>query len=336
MFERLVARDGTTWPIETPDPIAPLPGGSNEEPTGESSSTPTSNDTPTSGSGTGGTGSGCVSDRMGIPANGTYLGAAVNGTSDLAEREGRLGRSLALHRTYYGASQISGAVRQAKADTAAGRLPWLSFKAPYSWAQMVSGAGDSWAKQLADGLSTVPGPVWLAVHHEPEGDGDLAVWTKMQARIAPIIHSGTNNVAYSVIYTGWSTFGNDTNTIASKWPGDAHVDILAVDAYNDYGVVRSGRLIKKVLELKTYYEKMAAWSKAHGTAWAIGETGQTREAAALDPTWMDRAYKDMVALGGAGLSYYDSSQNSVADWTLDDQVKFSRFKGLLPGSKRVC
>ena len=81
---------------------------------------------------------------------------------------------------------------------------------------------------------------------------------------------------------------------------------------------------------------MAAWAKDHGTAWAIGETGQTAKAAAVDPTWLDRTYQDMVDMGGAGLSYYDSTANSVADWTLNDPIKFGRFKGLQPASAKLC
>ncbi|MGL5825871.1 MAG: carbohydrate binding domain-containing protein, partial [Nocardioides sp.] len=281
--------------------------------------------------------SGCVSDPMGIPKSGAYLGAAVNGSRDLTSVEEGLGQTLALHRTYYGASQIDGAVRQAKSDLAMGRLPWISFKAPYSWSQMAAGAGDAWATQLADALKTVPGPVWLAVHHEPENDGDIAQWTAMQARIAPIIHARTDNVAYSVIYSGWNTFGGGRNTLATKWPGDQHIDILAIDAYNDMGATRSGRVGTRALDIRAYYQKMAAWAATHGTkGWAIGETGQTRRAAAEDPQWLDRAFRDLVALGGSGLSYYDSSANSVADWTLSDSVKFSRFKGLIDESVRVC
>ncbi len=279
----------------------------------------------------------CVSDPMGIPNSGsTYLGAAVSGGTDTESREAELGQRLALHRTFYKADQIDRAVRNATADLAAGRLPWISFKAPHSWEQMASGAGDDWSRELADALAKVPGPVWLAVHHEPENDGNMDAWTQMQRKVAPIIHARTDNVAYSVIYSGWNTFGGDNNTVASKWPGDQHIDILAVDAYNDFGAVRGGREGKKVLDLSTYYAKMAAWATAHGTAWAIGETGQTRKAAAQDPTWLDRTYQAMVDMGGAGLSYYDSTHNSVADWTLDDPIKFARFQGLQAHSARLC
>jgi Cellulase (glycosyl hydrolase family 5) len=279
----------------------------------------------------------CVSDPMGIPAPGsTYLGAAVGGTSDLATRESQLGRHVALHRTFYQAAQITNAVSMAKADLKAGRLPWISFKAPMSWADMAAGKGNDWATQLADALATVPGPVWLAIHHEPEGDGDMDLWTQMQREVAPIIHARTDNVAYSVIYSGWNTYANDKDTVATKWPGDKHIDILAIDAYNAYGANRNGTVGTKVLDMSTYFTKMAAFAKAHGTAWALGETGQTTIAAQEDPTWLDRSYHAMVELGGAGFSYFDSSRNSIADWTLDDPIKFNHYRGLLAESAELC
>jgi hypothetical protein len=316
----------TATPSQSASPTASPPPTASPSPT----TSPTATVPPDSSSG-------CVSDPMGIPRSGAYLGAAVNGTRDIGGLEKQLGQTLALHRTYFRGDQIDKAVRQAKSDLALGRLPWISFKAPYGWSEMAAGVGDGWTTQLADGLKTVPGPVWLAVHHEPEKDGDMAQWTAMQARIAPIIHARTDNVAFSVIYSGWNTFGAGKNTIATKWPGDQNVDILAIDAYNDMGAVRDGRVGTKSLDIRAYYEKMAAWANAHGTkGWAIGETGQTRQAASDDPQWLDRAFRDMIALGGSGLSYYDSSANSVSDWTLDDPVKFSRFKNLIGDSERVC
>ncbi len=280
----------------------------------------------------------CISDPMGIPAPGTtFLGAAVGGTSDIDARESELGGTLPLHRTYYQGDQIDRAVRVAKDDLALGRLPWISFKPPMSWEAMAAGQGDAWGRQLADALATVPGPVWLAIHHEPEMDGDMQLWTEMQRRIAPIIHARTDNVAYSVIYGGWHTYAQGQDTVATKWPGDQHVDILAVDAYNPYGKYKDGKMITNSLDITGYYRKMAAWTKAHGTrTWAIGETGQTAASADMDPNWISRAYRDMRELGGAGLNYFDSSRNSEADWTLDYRKKFVSYEQSWTESARVC
>ncbi len=323
----------TSSPTTTPTP-SPTSSPTSSTPTASpSSSAPTSAPTSTP---TKAPSSGCVSDAMGIPSPGqTYLGAS-SGHGDILDRERQVGSTMRVHRTYYAADRITAAVRIATQDVQAGRLPWISFKAPHSWGQMSSGAGDAWARELADQLATVPGPVWLAVHHEPEKDGDLDLWVGMQRRVAPIIHSRTDNVAYTVIYSSWNTFAKDQNTIATKWPGDQHVDVTAVDAYNPFNVTRNGRTGTKHLDMRSYYVKLAAWAEAHGTAWGIAETGLTRTSAMDDPEWLTRAYEDMVELGGAALSYFDSERNSEADWRLTDDIRQGVFRDLLPGSARIC
>ena len=121
-----------------------------------------------------------------------------------------MGQQLGVRRTYWGATQVDSAVKIAKTDLAAGRLPWISFKLPYGWADMAAGKGDAWIRDLATKLSKLNGPVWLAFHHEPEGDGDIKQWTAMQARLAPIVRSTAPNVAYSIVLTGWhQLYGDD-------------------------------------------------------------------------------------------------------------------------------
>lgn len=297
--------------------------------TAPTSSTPTSSTSAGSGK--------CVNNAMGIPPSGqTYLGAAVSGGNTIEGREASLGAAMRVHRTYYSSGQIQNATNQAKDDVKAGRLPWISFKAPASWAAMANGSGDAWATQLAKSLATVPGPVWVAVHHEPEKDGNMTEWTDMQRRLAPIIHANSNNVAFTVIYSGWNTFGGDTNTLANKWPGDANIDVTAIDAYDDYGVQRSGGAGTKHLQIRAYYVKLAAWAKAHGTAWAVAETGQSISSAKDDPQWLVNSYHDMQDLGGAALSYFDSNDNSVTDWRLNDKVKFNAFKSMLSETAKLC
>jgi hypothetical protein len=114
-----------------------------------------------------------LSER-GIPQQGsTLLGAAYGGNSDPTAWEGDLGRQLGVRRTFWQSTNVDSAVRTAKADVAANRVPWLSFKLPHSWPDMVAGKGDAWAKDIALKLKAVDGPVWVAFHHEPENDGDI-------------------------------------------------------------------------------------------------------------------------------------------------------------------
>jgi hypothetical protein len=282
--------------------------------------------------------SGCVNTPMGIPSSGSaYLGAAVGGTSSITTREQQLGRPLALHRTYYSASQVDYAVGKVRDDLAANRLPWISFKLPYSWADMANGKGDAWVVGLTDKLAKVNGPVWLAFHHEPEGDGNMQDWKRMQQHLAPIVHAHSNNVAYTVIYTAWDVlFEKGQFDLPTVWPGEQYVDLLGMDMYNKYGTVKNGTKSTNMLDPMVYFRPISAFANAHHVRWGIAETGYTPEAAAANPTWLDTEFNDLRATGGAALTYFDSSLNSIADWTLDYPAKLARFKALLPGSARIC
>lgn len=269
---------------------------------------------------------------MGIPSSGAYVGAAVGGNQAVPQVETQAG-GLAIHRTYYNADQVDYAITRVKDDLANGRLPWISFKLPYSWADMAAGRGDSWVDGLADRLAGVGGPVWLAFHHEPEGDGNMQDWVRMQQHLAPIIHARTNNVAYTVIYTGWDAlFGAPQYHLNAVWPGDQYVDILGIDMYNSYGA-RPGAVM---LDPMKFFSILGPFARQHHVGWALGETAFTKAAAQADPNWLNTEYKDLLSEGGLALTYFDSSLNSIADWTLDDPIRMNAFRSVLSDSVRLC
>jgi hypothetical protein len=274
---------------------------------------------------------GCVSTVNGIPPRGSaYVGAAAGGTDSFLALQSRLGLPLREHRTYFTAGQVPAAVRVVKDDLANHRLPWISFKAPYSWADMANGKGDAWAAGLSRQLGTVGGPVWVAFHHEPEGDGPIQDWVRMQQRLAPIVHANSNNIAYTVIYSSWNiTYGK--YPLSSVFPKGGGVDILGVDIYNNYNV-RSTRM-SDPMKFIPFFQ---SWADNHGIRWAIAETGYTQAAANVDSTWLDQMYHDAVSNGAAAFSYFDSSKNSVANWTLDTAVRLDAFKRVAATSTRVC
>jgi hypothetical protein len=278
------------------------------------------------------TAAGCVNTVNGIPprGSGAYVGAATGGTQTYTGLETATGMTLREHRTYFTAGQVDGAVRVVKADLAAGRLPWISFKLPYSWADMANGRGDSWALDLTQRLATVGGPVWLAFHHEPEYDGQpIQDWVRMQQHLAPIVHANSNNIAYTVIFSSWNvTYGS--YPLSEVWPG-AGVDILGIDIYNNYNV-RSGKMMDPMHFIPIFQQ----WADSHGVRWAIAESGYNQDAADIDPAWLDTMYNDAVANGAAAFSYFDSSLNSVADWTLDTAPKLDAFKRILATSIKMC
>ena len=147
-----------------------------------------------------------------------------------------MGKKLGVHRTYWGSGSVASAVKTAKADAANHRVPWMSFKAPYSWSQMATGKGDAWARNLATKMRAVPGPVWVAVVHEPENDGgDIQQWKKMQARLAPIMRKTAPNLAYSIILMGYHEFqGAAKYRMSAIWP-NTKIDVAGFDIYETYG-----------------------------------------------------------------------------------------------------
>ncbi len=279
---------------------------------------------------------GCLASAIGIPSCGVLVGAAVGGNTDPAAFEKSVGGTLQIRRTYWDGGKVDKAVATAAADIAAGRLPWISFKLPYSWSDMAAGKGDAWAKDLTAKLAKLNGPVWIAFHHEPEGDGNIADWVKMQQRLAPIVHSGSKNVAFTMIVTGWHQFYGDPQfSLDALWPGDGLVDLVGLDPYNWYGTVKNGKTNTKMDNFATeFYPQMQAFAQKHKTAWGIAETGETDAAARQDPKWLARSYSDMAKFGGVAFTYFNTSLNSNgASWPITDPGKVSQFADILKSAK---
>ena len=264
-----------------------------------------------------------------------YVGAAIQNNGDPAAVEAAAGRVLGLHRTYWNYNKVDASIKQATADAKAGRIPWLSYKLSVSWADAASGKADAATKALAAKLATVPGPVWVAIHHEPEGDGTLTDWVALQKRLLPLL-AAAPNVRTSIILTAWDTFDskNPAYSLNALWPGNM-VDIMGFDAYNPYG--DANHPDKGWTEMKHYYDQIAPAAKARGVDWAIAETGYTDAAAAKDPAWLTRAFDDMANrtdLPGIGLSYFNSVANSKGLWRLAG-VKDATFDAILNRSHPV-
>ena len=265
---------------------------------------------------------GCNVSARGIPGCGTYMGGVYGANANLGPWEQFLGKPLGVHRTYWG-SGISSAVKMAKADAAKKRVPWMSFKAPYSWSAMASGKGDAWARNLAKQMKTVNGPVWVAVHHEPEGEGDIQAWKRMQARIAPIIRAGAPNVGYSIILMGYHQFhGAAKYRLSTTWP-NTKIDVVGFDIYEKYGT--HGRYEWKKFT-DAYFKPISAWAKKKGVAWGMAETGYNDVAARKDSGWMSRVYRSMNAYGGVAFSYFNTHLHSQQNWRLTLATKKNAFK----------
>ena len=282
------------------------------------------------------TSAGCTLSSRGIPSCGTFVGAAHGSNTDPTTLEKDLGHKLAVHRTYYTSTGVASAVKNATADLAAGRLPWISFKLPYNWTDMANGKGDAWAKDLAQRLGALNGPVWVAFHHEPEGDGDIQEWRRMQEHLAPLVRNTAPNLAYTVILTGWNEFysGDPKMTLDQIWPRNVKIDVAGFDIYQNYGVVKNGVTATKWTNFEAYYQKISAWARLHNVAWGLGETGVTDKAIAARPTEIANDVTLMQNYGGIAYSYFDSALNSVAPWTLN-AAKKTAFAKVLAASPTI-
>ncbi|WP_185995118.1 glycoside hydrolase family 26 protein [Nocardioides campestrisoli] len=271
---------------------------------------------------------GCSYSSRGIPACGAYLGSAYGANTDPAPMEAATGHRLGVRRTYYQGHQVDKAVAVSRADLAAGRLPWISFKLPLSWEQMAAGAGDAWAYDLANKLRTLNGPVWVAFHHEPEKDGDIQAWRAMQERLGPIVRSTAPNAAFTVITTGWNQlYGPAEFRLENIWPR-TKVDVAGFDVYNWHMTTRSnGTMVTKTEDIRSvYFDRFSAWARANDTTWALAETGLTDEAFAHDSTWLQRTYDQLVATGGLAMAYFNTELNSYGNsYPITGPAKFASF-----------
>lgn len=277
---------------------------------------------------------GCAYSARGIPSCGAYFGAAYGSNTDPTAFESQVGRRLGVRRTFYNASGVDSAVRQARTDLAQGRLPWMSFKLPHSWEQMASGAGDAWATGLARKLAALDGPVWVAFHHEPEGDGDIAAWRRMQERLAPLVRRTAPNVAYTVVLTGWNQlYGASTYSLANLWPRGVKIDVAGFDIYNGFGEVKDGKKSTKWTEIdRDYFAKIQQWAADEGVAWGLAEWGYTDEAHQRDPDWIQTTYEKLVARGGVAAAYFNTELNSAGSWRIASASKRQDFADAIDGT----
>lgn len=261
----------------------------------------------------------------GRPAVGTvFWGSSIGGNGDpVVRHEQPSGQALSIRRTFFDWGQrTSGMINTAKDDIAHDRLPWVSVKPP-SWAAMASGAYDAEIDAMLNALKSVPGPVWLTVHHEPEGGGSAgntpddpagpAGHVDMNRRVRQRMTAlNIRNVALAPIlmtYT-WTTFSGRN---PDAWWATGIYDFLGVDHYMD----------AEASLLTPNFAKVRAWAAGKNTEMAIGEWGMrgTNTAAGQRVrNWFDAAVGSSNDGGGArviALSAFDSGLNSpTGSWVL--------------------
>jgi hypothetical protein len=270
-------------------------------------------------------------------------GAAVGGNSDPSRHESVTGTQMGLRRTFFSWQQRTGSmVRTARADLAAGRLPWVSVKPP-SWAAMANGTHDAQIDEMLRGLDGLTGPVWLTVHHEPEGGGGSKVaddpagapaWRAMQRRIRARMDAlGTDNVAFAPILMSW-TFNPQSGRNPADWWVDGVWDFAGNDHYIDRAAATTVWSATWV-RVNTFYA-------AKGLKVALGEWGNVgRDATTANE--MSDFYQRSLASGLVpgtaqviGVAYFDSNLNSpkTGGWQLFGEP-LNRFRALMTAPSSI-
>jgi hypothetical protein len=148
-----------------------------------------------------------------------------------------------------------------------GLYPIISFKTGgYSWSQVAAGDADAALKAMAAKLAALPCDAFVAIHHEPNGDGTPADWSAMQVHALPILGADPG-VQVGVIGNGWwwsSMKRGLSDAEIAQWipPSVIKVsDVIAGDTYQS-STTGEGSAVK--------IKNMSAWAKRVGGVKALG------------------------------------------------------------------
>ncbi|MEZ4220210.1 MAG: hypothetical protein R3B13_04715 [Polyangiaceae bacterium] len=290
----------------------------------------------TGGSGTGG-GSGFVPAYPGQAAPGMLLwGAAVQGNADPASRhEIPAGHVLTVHRTFFQwAQRTTSMITMAKGDIQNKRVPWVSVKTP-SWDAMGKGQHDAEIDQMLKALDAIQGPIWLTIHHEPEGGGasgntpddpagpagHVAMNKRVRERMTAL---KVDNIALAPILMSY-TWNPASGRNPDAWYAPEIYDFVGIDHYRD----------AEASLLTNVWATVRTWASKRQMDIAIGEWGVrgTNQAAGQRVhEWYDHAAgsnKDGKGARVVGLAAFDSGLNSPSgSWELTGE-QLKAFQALL-------
>jgi hypothetical protein len=218
---------------------------------------------------------------------------------------------------------------QASSDVAAGRIPLISTKVPGSWASVAAGDQDAWLMDRIRALATIKGPIWLALHHEPSGDGSASDWVAMQQHAHKLIKANSTNIALVGILNGWDFKKKNGDPAAYNMPVGTGVDVMGFDSYNGWSP-SNGKAWQPVSDVFSPATTIASW----GYPTLVGEYGVR-----TDPDnpgraaqWLRDAYAYAAAHNFVGLSYFNSAKNSPdGSWALDSE-RLPAFRDSLRGA----
>jgi hypothetical protein len=240
---------------------------------------------------------------------------------------------LSLRRTFFQWDDRTGKLIDiATGDVDGGRLAWVSIKTP-AWDAMSAGDHDAEIDELLVALAAIAGPVWLTLHHEPEGgagvnqpddpggpSAHLAMNRRVRDRMTAL---GIDNVALALVLMGY-TFNPQSNRDPEQWWQDGVYDLLGIDWYLD---AEESLITSRWLSIR-------AWAAGKQVDVAVGEWGMRGSDAAAGQRvreWYEHAASSHVDGLGArvvGLAAYDSEGGADGPWLLEG-AQLETFQELL-------
>lgn len=183
-------------------------------------------------------------DYPGQPAPGTVLwGASLDGNQDPYDRHERAaGATMGVRRTFFAWNQRTGSlINVARDDARDGRVSWVSVKTP-SWREMANGTHDRAIDEMLRAMDGINNPIWLSLHHEPEGGhgsnsaddpGGPSAHIAMNRRVRQRMNAlGVDNVALGPTLMAW-TFNPRSGRNPDVWWEDGIYDFLGIDIYTN-------------------------------------------------------------------------------------------------------
>jgi hypothetical protein len=271
-----------------------------------------------------------------------YLGVSSDG--ELSETTARTG-PVGLQRTYHKWDDGSREDKNIRADHAAGRLPWISFK-PRSisgggWAAIAAGTYDADIRARARRYAQFSAPVIVTFNHEPQNDstGTPADFVRAWTRIHDVMANETSltNVVSAPIIGEWAFNPKNTRDEPGDFLTQAVLDrcaFVGIDLYQN----RSGEGYPERLG------RVLSWldGQGHpGKMVGVGETGCTDSYGSPSSSeWWSRSWNWAVANSNrvGAISYFNSlhNNNSGNNWLLWDRpAKLEAFRASL-SSPAAC
>jgi hypothetical protein len=262
-----------------------------------------------------------------------YLGLS-NGGASLSDTLSRTG-PLGLRRTYYSWGSVSGELSNIRADHAAGRMPWISFKPASTsaggWTAIASGRYDADLRARARAYAGLSRPVIVTFNHEPHNDstGTPSDFARAWCRVHDVMKSetGLRNVVSVPIIGEWVFNPYNKQHEPEQFITGPVLDrchMLGVDLYqNSSGQGYSIRLAR-----------VLNWLNARGHSTkpvGLGETACSMDFSIPNGIeWWNSSWKWAVSSQRvAALSYFNSVRNNnlEADWRLiETSAKLAAYK----------